>query len=374
MILQKAFLRKSKTKIYIRIFTSIITVIFLLCNANNYFNDKIDELNYAKSSIIMIASSSHTDLFTKEEGISTYYQSLFFSKGDDNDIISTPKLIEDENSPNGYVTDIDYSKLNWNDLIYSTESFHLILTLPSSYCHSTIKDNEVILALKENINYQSDLKPNYLNQKISFNYNDEKYSFNINSIIESETFNYICLSDTTYNKLLENEKNNTYLLIPTDYHQVKNIINKWQDLEDNDLYNISSLNQSLSETTTNQISSIEKLITLFKVLIFLSSFIFAIITIFIINDLISEEIEDIKRLKQIGYNKTQNLLNNLKNFLILDLIIILISLIISSILNIILNIVFNFNLSYLNIPSLIITTIFLIIVEVFQNILIIKKY
>lgn len=362
MILLKGFFRKKKTIIYIRIFSIIITILFLLNGINNYINRELDRINYESSSLIMFSLNNHEDLLKEESRVVSYKRILPLSKGTDNDIIYTPKLIEKEDGSIAYES-IDYSKIDWNRLIYDSENYPYIFSFPASYCDIDLKDSEVILALVEDDDYRAEYKDNYLNNSISFQHNDKKLNLNIKNIIEPRNFKYICISDNLYNELLKEEDKYIYLINAKDYTTLEELKNEWQDLEENDFYSIENNIVYNDIETSDKKTSLSNLAAMLKIATIISFIIFSIIAIFVTKDLITDEEKDILLLRQVGFNKKQIITSTFKKILLLDIIVLIISLVASLLLSTLLNILLNLSIQILSLNLLLSITIFIILFE-----------
>ena len=359
MILLKGFFRKKKTIIYIRIFSIVITILFLLNGINNYINRELDRINYELSSLLMFSLNNYEELFKKEESILSYNRALPLIKGTDNDIIYTPNYIINEDGSISY-ENIDYSKIEWKRLIYDEDNYPYILAFSSSYCDVNLKDNEVILFLEEDNDYRHEYQNKYINSNISFQYNKEILSLNIKSIIEPKNFKYICISNNLYNKLVKKEDKYIYLINTKDYMNIKTLYKKWKDLETNNYYSIQ-INKTYYDT--NRETSLSIIANILKLALISSIIIFIIIIIIVIMDLISDEEKDILLLRQLGYNKKQIYLNILKKVLILDFLIIIISIFISVIINSLINIILDISIEFLSYKMIFIIVIVLLLFE-----------
>ncbi len=361
MILLKGFFRKKKTIIYLRIFSIIITILFLLNGINNYINKELDRVKYESSSLIMFSLNNHEDLLKEESRVVSYNRILPLSKGTDNDIIYTPQLVEYEDGSIGYES-IDYSKIDWQRLIYQ-DDYPYILTFSASYCNTTLSYSEVILALEEDNDYRAEYKDNYLNNSISFQHNDKKLNLNIKNIIEPRNFKYICISDNLYNELLKDEDKYIYLINTKDYTTLEELKNEWQDLEENDFYSIENNIFYNDIETSDKKTSLSNLAAMLKIATIISFIIFAIIAIFVTKDLITDEEKDILLLRQIGFNKKQIITSTFKKILLLDIIVLIISLVASLLLSTLLNILLNLSIQILSLNLLLSITIFIILFE-----------
>ena len=362
MILLKGFFRKKKTIIYIRIFSIIITILFLLNGINNYINRELDRINYESSSLIMFSLNNHEDLLKEESRVVSYKRILPLSKGTDNDIIYTPKLIEKEDGSIAYES-IDYSKIDWNRLIYDSENYPYIFSFPASYCDIDLKDSEVILALVEDYDYRAEYKENYLNNSISLYHETKLLNLKVKNIIEPSKFNYVCISENLYTELSKQENKYIYLINAKNYQAIEELKEQWQDLEENDFYSIQNNVVYNDIETSDKKTSLSNLANMLQIATIISFIIFAIIAIFVTKDLISDEEKDILLLRKIGFNKNQIITSTLKNILLLDIIVLIISLVASLLLSILLNTLLNLSIQICSLNLLLSIIIFIILFE-----------
>ncbi len=373
MILLKAFFRKKKTNIYIKIFCIIFIVLFILNGINNYIDNELNKLKQETTSLIMFAQHNHDDLINKEPKVDTYNRMLSMNQGDNSEIIYMPEIITNTDGSKSYKEEIDYTKLNWQRLIYDTNLYPYIFTFNSSYCNSNLNDKEVILALDEEKDYRKEYINDYINNEINIKHNNEEYNLIIKDIITPKTFNYICISNNLYNNLIQKEEKYIYNIKLKDYKDLKEIQNKWQSLEDNDFYNISISNYFSEIDMQERIKTLEKLVKMLKIGNIISTIIFFIITSVTIKDLIEDEKEEILLLKQVGFNNYKNLKIILKKLTIFNIIIFTFSILIFDIIVLIINKAFTFNIELFNLKYFIFTSVFIFIIELFFSTTIIMK-
>lgn len=343
MVLLKGFLRKNKTKKYIKILSTILTVIILLSSIKTYMNNEMNILKNSQTSLIVFTRESHEDYFQNSSDIVGYCRALSLSTGDDNEIIYTPNLVEDTYG-NIYIENIDYTKLNWRSLEFDSENYPYILTLPASDSTENIylNSNEVYLVLEKDVDYRSQYESNYKSKTITFkNKNKNKdISLEIKDFKNTESFRHIYISNDLYKELIKQEENYTYIITLEETVNLEQFINKIEHLEENDYYNVMLLTKKDNTDTTNKIESLEQMSKMIKIANVLSVIIFAIIAILIIKDITLEEKEENRFLGQVGYNKNQIFFITFKNLLALDFILIILSYILSVILILVINSIF----------------------------------
>lgn len=356
MVLIKAFLRKKKTKIYIKIFTIIITILFLLNGINEYVNYEFDKRDHPFSSIIMFAKENHEDILKKEKKVTTYRRALNFSIGVDNEIIYDPSL-----KING--TSVEYEELDETKILWSALQYKdTILAFSSSSCNTDLNDNEVILFLTE-MDYNNEYMDNYRNYDITFRYKNQEITLLIKEILEPITFNYICISNALYNELIKEEQNYIYEIETDSYKTKEKLKERWNNIEDNDFFHIDLQTYDKNIDSSNKNNILEQMVKILTIANIISLIIFFIILLFVTNDFISDEKDNMILLKQLGYTKRQNRVNLLRNMLILDFIIFVLSIIISLLISIIINLVLKIHLEIFHFNYILSILIYFIVVE-----------
>lgn len=183
----------------------------------------------------------------------------------------------------------------------------------------------------------------------------------------------VCISDNLYNSLLPKEENYIYYVELARYNSLDKIQEKWDDLKKNNVINYTS-GQVYKDDELGMDEQLMNIIDTLKIVDIICLTIFCIIIVIVIKDLVSDEQKDILILKNIGYNKIQNIFNILKNILIFDVIVLMTSLLISAIIVMIINSILKFNLEILNYNFICYSFIGALLTELFFCIIYIKNY
>lgn len=363
MLLQKAFFRKKKIGIYIFIFVILFSIIFLLNSYKKYYETLSN--NFMVNHTILIANTgkNHKKLVEEEKEIKSFQRTLIFEKGIDNDIITTTTYKQNKE----YIDEPYNSILDWKNLMYNNQ----ILVFPASFFDKKIDDNQIIL-FTQDFDYKPEDLLYFYNKSLTFSFNDENISLEIKEILEPILIPCVCISDNLYNNLLLKEENYIYYIKLAKYSSLDKIQEKWKNLSEKEIISYKSETfYKDDELGMNQ--RLEDLINMLSIVGIISLIIFYIIMIIVIKDLVSDEQKDILLLKNIGYNKFQNIFNTLKNFLIFDIIVFCISLLLYIILIFILNNTIKFNLEVFN-YGFIYLFISVLLAELFFCIIYIKNY
>ena len=333
MILIKGFLRKKTTKLYIKIFTIIISVIFLITSFQNYSFIISDSLKYHNIDLIMYAKEDKDSLLKNQKRIKDFHQSLSFKPGKDNDV--TYNLSNNTKSFN-------YERIDWKYIISHN---NIILTFPASFCDVKLKDKEILLALDETYYNPNNIRY-YLNKEINFEYNNKNIILNLKNIINPKANNYICISDNLYNKLLLEEKNYIYEINTESYKKAQELTNLWRNLETNNFYNIIMFESNRNNNTQETINRLESLNKTLKYLSIIFITLFLIISIVTLKEMIFDEQKDFIILKQLGYNKMQNSMIFINKLLLLNIILFVLSFLITNIVLILINNLYGYKIVY----------------------------
>ncbi len=358
MISLKGFFRKKKTKIYFKLFSIVTIIIMLLNSIYNYVDYESNKLKQESSSFLMYTKENHDELLRKEKGIKSYRQALSFEIGLDNDIIYDPKTVVDEDGNSKYEEEFDETKILWSNLLFGDD----ILTFKANSCGTNLSDNEVIIYLSERF-YNKEYLENYIEHEIIFKYNNQEIPLIIKDILEPKTFNYVCVSDNLYNKLLKTNKNYIYDIETVNYKIQEKLEKKWNNLEDNDFFRITIPFFPKESDTIDRNDLLDNMIMMFKVANVVSTVIFIIMLLAILKDLVSDEESNMLLLKQLGYNKWQNILSLLKNVFVLNMVSLIFSLLFYIIIALGVNLVFKISLSLLNFKLIILYLVIIILIE-----------
>lgn len=364
MLLQKAFFRKKKIIIYILIFVILFSVIFLLNSYKRYYETFSNDFMINHTILIANTNKNHKNLVEDEKEIKSFQRILVFEKSINNETITTTTYSQNKE----YDDEVYNSILDWEKIMYKNQ----ILVFPASFFDKKIDDNQVILFIQD-----SDYKPEdltyYYNKKLIFGFNNENISLEIREVLEPTLIPCICISDNLYNKLLLKEENYVYYIKLAKYSSLDKIQDKWNNLSENKIISYTS-ETSYKDGELGMDQRLEDTINMLSIANIISLIILCIIMIVVIKDLVSDEQKDILLLKNIGYNKFQNIFNTLKNFLIFDVIVFCISLLLHTIIIFILNNTLNFHLEIFNYGFIFYSFISVLLAELFFCTIYIKNY
>lgn len=366
MLLMKSFLKKKKTKIYIIIFTTLFTILFLLNSFEICVNRLYGEEQMKTSTLIMYSKNNHEDVIKNFKGVNDYRRALSFNPGSDSEIIYSPKMKMSENGLLEYAEPIDKTKLIWSDL---TMEKNIILAFSSSTCENKVTGNKIDLYLPTR-RYDENLIDDYKGKTINISYYGRKISFVFNNIYKMRAIQYVCISDEIYNQLVKEEQNYNFEINIKDYESLDKFTNEYNYLEKNKEYMLHLSTYYENPEDSQQSYILSNMLDIIGTTYFISTIIFFFVTISVIQDLVMSEEKDILLLKQLGFNKYQTLLSSIKNILLLDLITISLAIIINLLLDIIINKIFKLALSFTSIVFFSRVLLFVFLIElliVFNN-------
>lgn len=360
MVLLKAFFRKEKTKLYIKIFSILFSILFILNGFSNYYEKSFDEFRYDHASLVMMAKNDYKDLLLSDKGIQSVQRGLSFYKGQDGEVVYEAPVRVNGGTVE-YIPELkDESKIEWKSLIYRDE---IIMAFQPEKCNVNLEDDEVVLSIYSS-SYDEELVDQYIGKEIHFNYNNRDILLYLKDIVDTKVDNYICIPNELYNKLLDEEKNYIYSIETTNYNELDNVVPKLKDLEDNDFYYIGQHVAHDSIESAQKASYLDNMVRMLKVVNFIAMIIFFIVTIFVIRDLVGDEENDSLLLKEIGFNKKQNLCISLRNLLVLNILTFIFSILFSGLVIILINILFYFKLDLFDFIFIFKVSLFVLIVEV----------
>ena len=279
MLLLKSFFRQKSFKIYVVVFSVLLTALIIILSFISYYN------NYE----VKIYQENSYFLVTRNKNI---YNELLNNKS----IIALEKIVLLNYDKNYELIKL----LGYNDnfVIRSYEN---------------LKDDEVILNIPALLlNNDNNIKK-LENNTIVLNFQDDLTKFNVTKITESNFFEII-IADSVLAKLIEQNNTYSYIFDLNDYSNLTDIQKNLTKIEEvKDLKLIQSFQSDSAYETLEQLESIITILELsVKVFTFIIIFLFVLITIGIIN----QELEKMCLERSLGYSKYQ-----IKKILILKILI-----------------------------------------------------
>ena len=347
MILLKGFFRKKRTKNTIMIISIILTILILINSFKNYSSNLYNEIQLNSQSFIVFSNKDYNNVINSSKLVKSSYRALTFNPSKDNEIIKTS-------------TNDDYI-LTWNNLLIHD----IILAYSSSYCDNSIPDDEMILGLDEEYYNKEEL----INKEINFKYNDKNLTLKIKDLNQIKGHNYICISDNLYDQLIKEEKNYIYTIEPYNYTDIDRLPSLFSDLNKDNFYGILNIERPMNEENINAIEYLQNIIGVFNVINIIFLIVSFIILIFVIKDFLLGENKEIVLLKQVGFNRFQNITNLFIKVIFLDIAILIMTLILIFFILFLLHFIIKIPFNIINIKGFILILLLIIIVELISCIL-----
>ncbi|MDD2409738.1 MAG: hypothetical protein PHD03_03360 [Bacilli bacterium] len=362
MLFFKAFFRKKKTRIYSIVFTILLLIILTLFSFINYYNVILNKWNITNSIILVEGVKNHIDEFKKYSNIINVEKYVKFTfdkekypvlKQDTQFIDSDENTNIDDNLGN------DNTTIKWNDF---TLDRNYILIFESE--NNKLKNNELELFYnKEDYRFSlqtflSDIE-NLKGEKISFYSTEGKeleyriagfHNYNIPAMfIEKKKFN----------ELYEENSRYTYKITIDDYKKTEYIYEKLRDLEpnNNEIVNLLRIDEPYENNT-----SVSSILSILEIMNICLIFLFIIMFLIIINNLIFEENRNLSLQKYLGFNKLKRKFLLFSQVLALSIISIISSFLISIFTNLM---IYNFSvkIQIVNFSSIIPILIIMILIN-----------
>lgn len=280
MLILKSFFRKKTTKIYLIIFTSILTIMFnLILTKQKLINECIDF--YDGSTITFESSKNALEKIKQIDNIKKITYGLP-AKVNNSNVLAY--LIKDE-------------KLKSNEAYYLTNISEYELSIPST---------------------------------IEINYNNTIHTYNISKKINSKTMvlaYIIYISEEEYNLLVNDSQNYIYILEYENHLKLNETID---NIENN--INTEKIEIMNNKKIPNKIDNFESDITIYSIFSRISFIIFFITFIIILKNTLLDENNINYLYKYLGFTKRQTKIYNLLKIISLIFISIILALIIATIL------------------------------------------
>ena len=341
IILLKSFFRSRVVKIYLILSIIMLLTITFLINFMLYFSNIVVN-TYQENSYFMSKNDIYDDLF-KNEYIFNLSKVILFEYDDNKDIFS-------------------HTDVNWYDLLDSNNNY-----IVGFYDKSIIGDN-FVLEVSSNLNDKYDELSRFKGKTFSFKTSGDSISLKLDQI-EKSNFSKILISESKYNSLVNECKYFAYIFDIVNYENIDEF--EKQLVSDMNIVDIRFVKSYGSEGKFNSVDELKDVILLLKFgsLFFILFLIF--LYLFMIRNMILDELKKMKLEKILGYNKSKIKQIIIYKFSLLSIIIVLLSLVIYCIFVALIKYNFSVNGDIFNIAVLLILGIIQFFVFVFLTILII---
>lgn len=374
MILIKGFFRKLSTKVYLLIFSILLTVIITIMSFINYYTEILDQMYRENSFMVVITKTDYYNKLSSYKSIISIEEALLFEPNKNYKAIVNEDyvIIKDgvvvDSKENGGAT-----RMNWEDfMIGEGTSGNFIVVFPSNRNGIELKDDEVALSLDPFTYHKKDIAQGIVGEKIGFYYKSKNYEYTINGFYPTEIPGML-VSNRVFQTMNENKDLYAYLV---KFNSKKSSTSVAQKLKQSDK-NIEVLNRQRYYAENDGMSS-ARLIDLIDILGFVSNTIILIfVTIFIvaIKNIIKDSKENMALEKMLGYNHHQIKYCLFSKLIILSGISLIVSTLLSVIINIIINYYYQTELMIFNIMLLSTLYIIVVIISIFTCFITkIKKY
>lgn len=292
MILLKGFIRYKSTKIYLIIFTALLIAIAILFNFINYYSNIVTK-TYQENSYFLIISDKDNYNKIKEKDYVVNLENVI--------------LLEPDYENNF----LDSHNITWNNLFDHNNNF--IVAIPNINNEIKLTNNQIALTFPKIILENFDNIYNLEKQNAFFINDDNRITFELKKITESH-FSRVLISNETFQRLLKERSLYGCIFLINDYEQKNYIIDS--------LNKIDSVQKVIfNQTYTSEVSfyTIENLKNIISILNFVSKIIvsvFLILFLIVTKNIVSDELDNMRLEKLLGYNKHQ-----IKKFLIIKMMV-----------------------------------------------------
>lgn len=290
MILLRGFFRKKTAKIYLIIFSTLLTTIIILFSLINYYSNLENDFFQKTSYLLVISKKDCYEKLTKNKSIVNIERVLLFEPDYTYDTLK--KINEDESSE-------DNSQVNWQD-IFETGN-QMILVFPSSKNKLDLNDRQVLFELSSITTEYKNVK-GLSKRQIGFYHENNKIEFEIKNIYESY-FTNILISDNIFHNLLNKSKTFAYVLTIENYEKAISIEHELQTLDDIEKANLNQKFYDNRELKT--MNTVKDLIKSLKIASYIIIIAFSIIFTVVIRNIIKDEYKNINVERLLGYNEKQ---------------------------------------------------------------------
>ena len=339
MLYLKSFFRKKSTKIYLIIYSVLLTTIFSMLVLINYCNKSINDVYKTKSYILMTCKGDYFKEISKLNVVKEVERIIIFEENEkDTTFKNQSYSIISKDTTVNYDNGENYNEIVcWEDYgMSSINSATKIIIKPDKNNDLKLKDNEIGLSTEGVKNKKQETKDNLKGKNIIFKYNENDIEFTIKDYYDSNDLEMM-ISENKFNEL--NLKNNiySYKIYVDDYLNTSEIKEKLKIASNYNDINIGTrINFDGNENADKVTNSIE-FRSVFEMITFFSICGFIIIFIIVTGNILSDEKKNSKIERVLGYNKKQLKLHIVVKLISLMITALFISLIISLIISIILS-------------------------------------
>ena len=258
-------------------------------------------------------------------------------------------------------------RINWEDFFAggTSQLNESIFVFPSD----KLIDNQIALGLNsdrmQSTNYYKDINEiisDIIGQKMGFEINKNKEEFVIEGVYENY-FSEAMISETSFKDLLTNDLY-VYRVTMNNYKKAVALYEKLSKLEEKNSDSFIFINQKEPQLVKGELGlpALEQLITILTYVSYLILFVFSLVFLVIMRNIIKDESKNINIERLLGFNKKQ-----IKKFLFLKIgVLIILTCVFSNIISIALNIIVNNRLKFkLNVfDSSLLLTVYGIVISI----------
>lgn len=329
----KSFFRNKITKVYFLIFIVLFTIVILTSSFLGYYINLENDLFSNRSILVIISEDDAYDELKRNSCITDIKQkNAFLPDKNYNIIVDSDYTFANSN---GSVVDkyensdesSDY-KIKWNNLIL--DGLDYVIVSPDD--SNELGNGEVSIGLNSTwFEYYKDYFYKFLNKKIGFKTLDENIEFNLVNFHQA-IWPEIKISRDQYNELLERQQLFVYVAKVTSYKEANKIKSQLESKYNNENERVL-LESSYQNQESTEISNIDDLIGILKLVSYIIAIIFFVILFVIINNILIDFNSKILIERKLGFSIKQVLKNNFVRLLTLYLVSFVIAIFVSIIIS-----------------------------------------
>lgn len=329
----KSFFRNKITKVYFLIFIVLFTIVILTSSFLGYYINLENDLFSNRSILVIISEDDAYDELKRNSCITDIKQkNAILPDKNYNIIVDSDYTFANSN---GSVVDkyensdesSDY-KIKWNNLIL--DGLDYVIVSPDD--SNELGNGEVSIGLNSTwFEYYKDYFYKFLNKKIGFKTLDENIEFNLVNFHQA-IWPEIKISRDQYNELLERQQLFVYVAKVTSYKEANKIKSQLESKYNNENERVL-LESSYQNQESTEISNIDDLIGILKLVSYIIAIIFFVILFVIINNILIDFNSKILIERKLGFSIKQVLKNNFVRLLTLYLVSFVIAIFVSIIIS-----------------------------------------